>query len=70
MVGNVLDMCRGGRVNILEEGCSNRGTGRRQRGRPKRRFMDVVREDMKIAGVREEGDDRERWKTMSLSGGS
>ena len=32
--------------------------------------MDVVREDMKIAGVREEGDDRERWKTMSLSGGS
>lgn len=28
--------------------------GRRSRGRAKRRYVDVVREDMKSAGVREE----------------
>ena len=28
--------------------------GRRPRGRLKRRFMDVVNEDMKLVGVREE----------------
>ncbi|TWW79412.1 hypothetical protein D4764_10G0004420 [Takifugu flavidus] len=28
--------------------------GRRPRGRPKRRFMDGVKEDMKVVGVREE----------------
>lgn len=27
--------------------------GRRQRGRPERRFLDVVREDMQILGVRD-----------------
>ena len=26
--------------------------GRRRRGRPKRRFMDAVREDMQVVGVR------------------
>ena len=35
--------------------------GRMQRGNPKRRFMDMVREDMRIGGVREEDvEDRER----------
>ncbi|KAF7647481.1 hypothetical protein LDENG_00171820 [Lucifuga dentata] len=38
-------------------------TGRRMlrpRGRPKRRFIDVVKEDMKLVGVREEeAKDRE-----------
>ena len=28
--------------------------GKRPRGRPKRRFMDTVREDTKLVGVREE----------------
>ncbi|CAF96781.1 unnamed protein product [Tetraodon nigroviridis] len=28
--------------------------GRRPRGRTKRRFMDVVKEDMKVVGAREE----------------
>ena len=28
--------------------------GRRPRGRPKRRFMDAVKEDMKVVGVRVE----------------
>ncbi|KAF7647373.1 hypothetical protein LDENG_00173260 [Lucifuga dentata] len=35
------------------------------RGRPKRRFMDVVKEDMKLVGVREEeAEDRVRWRQM------
>ena len=35
--------------------------GRRQRGRPKRRFQDMVREDMQRFGVREENaEDKER----------
>ena len=31
--------------------------GRRPRGRPKRRFMDMVKEDMKLVGVSEEDAD-------------
>ncbi|KAK2875054.1 hypothetical protein Q8A73_024333, partial [Channa argus] len=43
--------------------------GRRSRGRPKRRFMDVVREDMKLVGVREEdAEDRVRWRHMIRCG--
>lgn len=43
--------------------------GRRQRGRPKRRFMDTVREDMQIVGVRvEDAENRERWKSMTRCG--
>ena len=39
--------------------------GRRPRGRPKRRFMDVVKEDMKVVAVREEeAEDRVRWRQM------
>ena len=34
--------------------------GRTQRGRGKRRFMDVVREDMQVVGMREESKNRER----------
>ena len=35
--------------------------GRRARGRPKRRFMDVVKEDMKLVGVREEVAEDSPW---------
>lgn len=35
--------------------------GRRPRGRPKRRFMDGVKEDMREVGVREE-DAEDRWR--------
>ncbi|KAK2891510.1 hypothetical protein Q8A73_017175 [Channa argus] len=43
--------------------------GRRSRGRPKRRFMDVVREDMKLVGVSEEdAEDRVRWRHMIRCG--
>ena len=39
--------------------------GRRSRGRPKRRFVDAVKEDMKLVGVREEdAGDRVRWRWM------
>ena len=45
--------------------------GKRQRGRPKRRFMEVVREDMQRVGVREEDvDNRERGRRMIHSGNS
>ena len=37
--------------------------GRRKRGRPNRRFMDVVREDMAVVEVTEEdADDRNKWR--------
>ena len=43
--------------------------GKRPRGRPKRRFMDVVKEDMKVVGVREEdAKDRVRWRQMIRCG--
>ena len=57
-------MYRGGMVNI------SRMTrlelpARRPRGRPKRRLMDVVKEDIKSVGVRgEDAEDRVRWKQM------
>ena len=36
--------------------------GKRKRGRPKRRFMDVVKEDMAEVEVKEEdADDRSNW---------
>ena len=39
--------------------------GRRSRGRTKRRFMDVVKEDIKLFGVREDDvEDRVRWRWM------
>ena len=37
--------------------------GKRKRGRPKRRFMDVVKEDMAEVEVKEEdADDRSNWR--------
>ena len=37
--------------------------GKRKRGRPKRRYMDALAEDMKIAGVQEKDtQDRIKWK--------
>ena len=42
---------------------------RRPRGRPKRRFMDVVKEDMKVVGVKEEeAEDSVRWRQIILCG--
>lgn len=43
--------------------------GRRPRGRPRRRFMDVVKEDMKVVGAREEdAEDRVRWRQLIRCG--
>ncbi|KAK3553456.1 hypothetical protein QTP70_003499 [Hemibagrus guttatus] len=40
--------------------------GRRQRGRPKRRYMDVINEDMKLVGASvEDAEDRDRWREMN-----
>ena len=43
--------------------------GRRKRGRPRRRWMDLVREDMERVGATE-GDevDRVKWKLLSRCG--
>ena len=43
--------------------------GRRPRGRPKRRFMDVMREDMKVVSAREEdAKDSARWRQLIRCG--
>ncbi|XP_058483140.1 uncharacterized protein LOC131458247 [Solea solea] len=43
--------------------------GRRSRGRPKRRFMDVVKEDMKLVCVREgDTENRVRWRRLIRCG--
>ena len=47
--------------------------GRRKRGRPKLRWMDCVRDDMKIIGVTEnETRNRENWRRriQNLSAGA
>ena len=43
--------------------------GKRRRGRPKRRFLDVVKEDMKEVGVKEmDIEDRKMWRIMICCG--
>ncbi|KAG2462952.1 YSM6 protein, partial [Polypterus senegalus] len=43
--------------------------GKRKRGRPKRRFMGVVREDLQVMGVTEQdSEDRKIWKKMIRCG--
>ena len=43
--------------------------GKRKRGRPKRRFLDVVKEDMKEVGAKEmDIEDRKMWRIMIRCG--
>ncbi|KAK3532766.1 hypothetical protein QTP86_028145 [Hemibagrus guttatus] len=43
--------------------------GRRQRGRPKRRYMDGINEDMNLVGASvEDAEDRDRWREMIRCG--
>ena len=43
--------------------------GKRKRGRPKRRFLDVVKEDMGEVGVKEmDVEDRKMWRMMICCG--
>lgn len=43
--------------------------GRRPRGRPSRRFMEGIKEDMKLVGVTEkDAKYRARWRQMTLCG--
>ncbi|KAI5606473.1 hypothetical protein C0J50_1972, partial [Silurus asotus] len=42
---------------------------RRKRGRPRRRFVDVVREDMQVVGLKEaDVKDRGVWRRMTRCG--
>ena len=61
-----LDMYRGGGSKYISRRMIRLELpARRSRGRPKRRFMNVVKEDMKLVGVREEdAEDRVRWRQM------
>ena len=43
--------------------------GRRKTGRPRRRWMDLTREDMERVGAKERDEvDREKWKIFSRCG--
>ena len=43
--------------------------GKRKRGRPKRRFLDVVKEDMEEVGAKETDiEDRKMWRMMIRCG--
>ena len=43
--------------------------GKRQRGRPMRRYIDAVREDMQVVGVRvEDAENRLKWKAVIRCG--
>ena len=45
--------------------------GRRKTGRPRRRWMDLAREDMERVGAKERDEvDREKWKIFSRCGDS
>ena len=45
--------------------------GKRRRGRPKRRFLDIVKEDMGEVGVKEmDVEDRKMWRMMIRCGHS
>jgi len=44
--------------------------GKRPRGRPRKRWIDVVEEDLKILGVenwRETAQDRDRWRSVVMA---
>ena len=44
-------------------------TGKERRGRPKIRFLDAVKEDMREVGVKEtDVEDRKMWKIMIRCG--
>ena len=43
--------------------------GKRKRGRPKKRFLDVVKKDMEEVGVKEmDIEDRKMWRMMICCG--
>ena len=58
-------MCRGGTGHIGRRMLEMELPGRRSRGRLKRRYMDAVKEDMQVVGVRvEDTKNRLKWKTV------
>ena len=42
--------------------------GNRRRGRPARRWMDVIREDMEELGLEEDAEDKDKWRKLVRCG--
>ena len=42
--------------------------GKRRRGRPARRWMDVIREDMEELGLEEDAEDKDKWRKLVRCG--
>lgn len=60
-----MDVCRRDGGYIGRRMLKMELPGKKKRGRPKRRFIDVVGEDMQVVGMTEEDrEDRKRWKQM------
>ena len=55
--------------HITKRAIEMRVGGRRKRGRPRRRWMDCIQEDLRQKGLTS-GDaaDRQRWKIMARNG--
>ena len=61
--------CHEERPRICRKKDDGNGVTRKRRGRPKRRFLDVVKEDMKEVGVKEmDIEDRKMWRMMIRCG--
>ena len=60
-----MDTCRDGMqsTNIDKRMLCLELPGKRRRGRPKTRFMDVVREDMRVVGVSDGYGEQEKLET-------
>ncbi|KAF7704300.1 hypothetical protein HF521_021372 [Silurus meridionalis] len=78
-VGRFGDEVEGGEIEMILTCAEKRHIGRRmlrmelpgsrKRGRPRRRFMDVVKEDMHVVGVTEaDVEDRGLWRRMIRCG--
>ncbi|KAK3522855.1 hypothetical protein QTP86_005668 [Hemibagrus guttatus] len=55
-------------VSLRKRQESELEAGRRQRGRPKRRYTDGINEDMKLVGASVDAEDRDRWRDMIRCG--
>ena len=62
--------CHKERLRVCRKKDDGNGvTGKEEKGRPKRRFLDAVKEDMEEVGVKETDiEDRKMWRMMIRCG--